>query len=71
MYITLWGPKELIYPYKVRPGLLSGNNLNIPGPSDPTETESELYLSISCKGLGQQWPGAGAGALGAADLGMA
>ena len=34
-----------------------------PGPRDPTETETELCLSV--------WIAAGAGALGAADLGMA
>ena len=28
-------------------------------------------LSVSCGGTGQQWPAAGAGALGAADLGLA
>ena len=37
----------------------------------PRETESELCLSVSCEGTGQQWPATGAGALGAADLGMA
>ena len=42
-----------------------------PGPRDPTETETELCLSVPCGGMGQQWPAAGAGALGAADLGMA
>ena len=42
-----------------------------PGPRDPTETEPELCLSVFCEGTGQQWPGAGAGALDAADLGMA
>ena len=41
-----------------------------PGPRDPTETETELCLSVSCRGTGQQWPSAGAGALGAANLGM-
>ena len=41
-----------------------------PGPRDPTETEPELCLSVSCGG-GQQWTAAGTGALGAADLGMA
>ena len=30
-----------------------------------------LCLSVSCGGAGQQWTAAGAGALGAADLGMA
>ena len=38
---------------------------------NPTETELELCFSVSCRGTGQQWPAAGAGALGAADLGMA
>ena len=42
-----------------------------PGPRDPTETEPELCLSVSCGGTGQQWPASGAGAMGAADLGMA
>ena len=41
-----------------------------PGPRDPTETETELCLSISCGGVGHQWTATGAGALGAADLGM-
>ena len=36
-----------------------------------TETKTELCLSVSCGGLGQQWTAAGTGALGAADLGMA
>ena len=40
-------------------------------PRDPIETETELCLSVSCRGTGQQWTAAGAGALGAADLGMA
>ena len=35
---------------------------------DSTETERELCLSISYGGIGQQWPAAGAGVLGAADL---
>ena len=42
-----------------------------PGPGDSTETETELCLSISCGSMGQQWTAAGAGALGAADLGVA
>ena len=37
----------------------------------PTETEPEQCLSISGGGMGQQWPAAEAGALGAVDLGMA
>ena len=35
------------------------------------ETELELCLKASGGGMGQQYPAAGAGALGAADLGMA
>ena len=42
-----------------------------PGPRNPTETEPELCLSASSEGMVQQWPDAGAGALDAADLGMA
>ena len=38
---------------------------------DPTDTETELCLSVSCRGMGQQWPAAEAGALGTADMGMA
>ena len=37
----------------------------------PTETEPELCASVSCGGPGWQWAPAGAGALGAADLGLA
>ena len=42
-----------------------------PGSRDPTETEPELCLSTSYKGMVQQWPDVGAGALDAAELGMA
>ena len=41
-----------------------------PGLRDPTETETELCLSVSCEGMGQQWPAAGARTLGAVDLGV-
>ena len=37
----------------------------------PTETEPELCLSVSSRWMGQQWASAGAGPLGAVDLGMA
>ena len=37
----------------------------------PPEIEPELYLSVSYGGMGQQWPATEAGALDAADLGMA
>ena len=43
----------------------------LPGPKGPTETETELCLSVSCGGMGQRWTTTGAGALHAADLGMA
>ena len=49
----------------------SNKTLSAPGPRDPTETEPELCLSFSYIGTGQQWTAAGAGALGAVDLGMA
>ena len=42
-----------------------------PEPRDPAETETELCLSVSCGGPGPQWIATGAGALGAADMGMA
>ena len=42
-----------------------------PGPRDPTETKTELCLSISCRRTGQQWPATGTGVPGATDLGMA
>ena len=45
--------------------------LYAPGPRDPTEAETELCLSVSCRCTGQQWTAAGAGALGAVNLGMA
>ena len=45
----------------------SNNTVSAPGPRNPTEIESDLPLSISCGGTGQQWPAAGA--WGAADLG--
>ena len=51
--------------------LLEGSQKTLCTPGDPTETEPELCLSVSCGGIGQQWPAAEAGALGAADLGMA
>ena len=35
------------------------------------ETEPELCLNVSCRGMGQQWTAAGAGALDAVDLGTA
>ena len=40
------------------------------GPRDPTETETELCLSVSCGRTGQEGSAAGTEALGAAYLGM-
>ena len=45
--------------------------LYTPGPCDPTESETELHLSVFCEGMGQQWTATGVGARGAIDLGMA
>ena len=42
-----------------------------PGPQNPTETEPDWALSVSCGGTGQQWPVIRAEALGASDLSMA
>ena len=42
--------------------------LCVPGPREPTETEPELCLYVSCRVMGQQQTAAGAGALGAVDL---
>ena len=58
-------------PIPVRDTQRTQTNLCTPGPRDPTETYTELCLSVSCGGTGQQWTAAGAGALGAVDLGMA
>ena len=40
-------------------------------PGDPTKTESDLSLTVYHGGTGQQWPVPGAGALDAANLGVA
>ena len=40
-------------------------------PETPTETEPELCLSVSCRGIGQQWTTTWVGALGSVDLGVA
>ena len=50
-------------------GGLKQKSMCTPGPRDPTETEPDLPLSVSCGGMGQQWAVAGTGALAAADLG--
>ena len=63
-------PPELTQDWENR--LLKGTNKTLcaPGPRNSTEIEPELCLSVSCGGPGQQWPAAGAGALGVADLGV-
>ena len=50
---------------------LEGSNKTLYAPGNPTETEPDLPLSVSCGGTGQKWLAARAGALGAADLGIA
>ena len=39
-------------------------NLYSPGSRDPTETEPDLLLSVSCEGTGQQWAATATGTLG-------
>ena len=46
----------------------SNKTLCAPAPKDPTETEPELCLRVSCGSTGQQWLDAVARALGAGDL---
>ena len=55
------------------PEMLRGlkQTLCAPGPRDPTKTEPEQCLSVSCEGTSQQWTATGTGALGGADLGPA
>ena len=50
----------------------SSKTLCVSGPRDPTRDRARPAfecLSVSCKGMGQQWPATGPGALAAADLG--
>ena len=67
------GAKSCLESNPIAPETLRGlkQTLCAPGPRDLTETETEPCLSVSCGGTGQQWTAAGAGALGAADLGVA
>ena len=55
------------------PEMLRGlkHTLCAPGPRNPTENETELCLSVSCVGTGQQWTATGTEVLGAVDLDMA
>ena len=70
---TLGGEKSHLEsnPIPARDAQRAQTNLVPLGPRDPTETEPELCLSVSCRGMGQQWPPTEAGALGAVDLGIA
>ena len=71
---TVGGVNSCLVSNPILPEKLRGLKLTLcpPGPRDPTETETELQTdSISCGGPGQRWAATGAGALGAADLGMA
>ena len=70
---TVGGAKLRLESNRIQPETLRGlkQTLCAPGPRDPTETETELCLSVSCGGTGQQWTAAGATALDAAGLGMA
>ena len=45
--------------------------LNAPVPRDHTETEPELCLGVSCRGMGHHRTASGSEALDAVDLGMA
>ena len=67
------GPKSCLEPNPLpaRDTQRAQTYLVCTGPRDPTETETELCLSISCGGTAQQSTATGAGALGAADLDMA
>ena len=49
-------------PIPVRDAQRAQTTLCTPGPRDPTETETELCLSVSCIGMDQQWTATGAGA---------
>ena len=62
-------PSKTPFPTEMLRGLKQ--SFDAPGPKDPTETETELCLSISCGGIGQQWVTTGKEALDAEDLGMA
>ena len=45
-------------------------NLCAPGCREPTETDPELWVSVSCRDTGQQWTAAGSGTLDTVDLRM-
>ena len=67
----VWGVKSCLESSFIQRWRGLKQTLWAPGPRDPTETETEQCLSVSCGGIGQQWTAAGARALGAAKMGMA
>ena len=70
-----WSFSFSIIPSKEIPGLISFRmdwlDLGSNKPCAHQDPETELCLSVSYGGMGQQWTAAGTGALGAVDLGMA
>ena len=62
---------EITFRFKPHTCQRSSEGSNIPCAHKDTETETDLCFSVSWGSVGQQWPATGAGALGAADLGMA
>ena len=71
--MTVGGAKSCLKsnPHTTRDAQRLKGTLCTPGPRGSTEAETELCLSVSCGSTSQQWPVTGAGALGAAYLGMA
>ena len=71
---TRWQEGEVAF--RLKPSTsqtyLEGSNKTLctPGPRDPTETARPTFdcWSVSCGGVGQQWPAVGTGSLAAADL---
>ena len=60
-----------IKPYTRQRHLEGSNKPCVHQDSKTPQRLSQNCLSISCGGMGLQWPATGVGALGAADLGMA
>ena len=67
---TVGGAKSHLesYPIPARNAQGAQTNLVRARTRDPTETQTELCVSFSCGGVGQQWTAAGTAALG---VGMA
>ena len=65
---------EITFRIKPHTCQICSEGSNIPCTHQDPETPQgprQLCLSVSCGGVGQQWTAAAAGALGAADLGVA